>query len=148
MLKKLKIKFKKPIYGWIETEIENPLNKKRKIKINHSGVFPFYQELIEILKSLKYKKQAKLIIEEEGPNTIIEFQNLGNIIKVKYTKLCRKKLKQNYSYYFKPLIIKYNKKEFIKEYKKVLLNHFKKYKKDYLDEDYYFMFNIMDLKKL
>jgi hypothetical protein len=147
-MKKFKIKFEKPIYGWIRTEIENPINKKRNVKINHSGVYPFYQELIEILGTIKYKKKAKLIIEEEGPNTIIEFYNKGNVIEVKYIKLCKKSLKENYSYYFKPFKAKYNKKEFIKEYKEKLMKHYLKNKKDYLDDNYWFMFNIMDLKKL
>lgn len=149
---KLKLKFGKMRYGWIDTEINNPTNKRRNVKINHSGVFPFYQDMIEALQSLKFKRKVQVLIEEEGSETLIAFYNLGNNIKVTFIKHpsihYKGQKKSNYNYYFRPFTCIYNKKEFVKEFKKKLWKHYLKNKEQYLDYEYWFMFSKTDFRKL
>ena len=139
-------------HGWIDTEINNPTNKKRNVKLSHSGVFPFYQDIIEALQIIKYKRKTEVLIEEEGPETLISFYNLGNNIKVTFNKIhCsrhRRRSKNNYNYYFKTFTCIYDKKEFTAEFKNKLYKHYLKNKEQYLDDYYGFMFCKTDFRKL
>lgn len=136
-------------YGWMNVDIKNPLNPKRNIKIAHSGAFPFFQELIDILGSLKYKKKAKLEILEEGPETHITFLNLGNKLRVTFEKAyCSESYRKNYNLYFKKFSTAYSKKQFTRHFKKTLWKHYLQNRKEYFHDCYEYSFDVMSLRKL
>lgn len=148
-MNKLKITLGRTNSGWMNVDIENPHNKKRNVKIAHSGVFPFFQELIDILESLKYHKKAKLEIDEEGLETHITFLNLGNTIRVTFEKsYCSESYRKNYRLYFKKFTTTHSKKQFTQHFKKTLLKHYLQNKKEYNHECYDYMFDVMSLRKL
>ena len=127
---KFELKLGTTRYGWMDVEITNPTNRKRPVTIEHSGAFPFFQELIDILQSLKYKKKAKLEIDEEGPETHITFLNLGNKIRVTFDKAyCSDWYRKKYNRYFKKFTCEYSKKDFTQTFKKTLWKHYLKNKK-------------------
>lgn len=145
----LKITLNKPIYGWSDVVIKNPTNKNRNVKIDHSFVFPFYDDMQIALKKISFKKSVAFIIEEEGPETLITFDNLGKDVKITINKIhCRKSLRNNYSYYFKPFSFICNKEKLKRDYKKLLLNHFIKYKNEYRNEYFNWNYNITDIRKI
>ena len=144
----LKITLSKPVYGWSAVLIKNPINKKRNVKIDHSFVFPFYDDMQDAIKKISFKKTAEFIIEEEGPETLIRFDNLGKDVKITINKIyCRKSLRNNYSYYFKPFSFICNKEKLKKDYKKDILNNFIKYKNDYRHKYFDWNYSITDIRK-
>ena len=146
---KFKLKLGATRYGWMYVEITNNTNHKRPVRIAHSGVFPFFQELIDILESLKYHKKAKLEIEEEGPETHITFLNLGNKIRVTFEKAyCSESYRKNYRLYFKKFSVTYSKKQFTNHFKKTLWKHYLQNKKEYFHDCYEYSFDVMSLRKL
>lgn len=134
---KFKMSLSKPLYGWSLVKIENPTNKKRNIFIDHSYAFPMYQDFDNVLRDLKFKRKTEILIEEEGPETLISFYNLGNEIKVTFKKFCRESSKKKYNYYFKPFTVIFNKKEFINSYIEIVYNHLFKYKSEYVKDHYF-----------
>lgn len=148
-MNKFKITLGRTKAGWMSVDIENPQNKKRNVKIAHSGVFPFFQELIDILESLKYKKKAKLEIQEEGPETHITFLNLGTTMRVTFEKAyCSESYRKNYRLYFKKFTTIHSKKQFTRHFKKTLWKHYLQNKKEYFHEYYEYSFDVMSLRKL
>lgn len=148
-MKNFKLILGRTRYGWMNVDIENPINPKRNIKITHSGAFPFFQELIDILESIKYKKKAKIEILEEGPETHITFFNLGNVLRVTFEKAyCSESYRKNYNLYFKKFSTTYSKKQFTQHFKKTLLRHYSQNKREYHHEIYDYTFDVMSLKKL
>ena len=134
---KFKIILGKPRYGWSGVRIENPTNKKRPVFIDHSFAFPMFQDFDDVLRDLRFKRKTEILIEEEGPETLISFYNLGNEIKVTFKKFCRASSKKKYNYYFKPFTVVFNKKEFINSYIEIVYKHLFKYKSEYTKDHYF-----------
>lgn len=146
---KLKMTLSSPIYGWSNVCIQNPTNKKRNVKIAHSYVFPFFWDFAEAFKVIKFKKRYEIYIEEEGPVTLIRFDNLGKDVKVSINKLyCKDYLKKNYFYYFKPFSFICNKEELKRDYKKTMLNHLKKCRNGYDHEYFDWQYKVSDLREI
>lgn len=138
-----------PKYGWSAVVIQNPTNKKRNVKIDHSYVFPFYDDFQDALKKITFKKSAEFIIEEEGPETLIRLDNLGKDVKITINKIyCRKKQRNNYSYYFKPFSFICDKEKLKRDYKKLLTKHFIKNKVEYNNDYFYWNYSIDDIRKI
>ena len=145
----LKMTLGRPIYGWSDVVIQNPTNKKRNVKIDHSYVFPFYDNFQDALKKITFKKSAEFIIEEEGPETLIRLDNLGKDVKITINKIyCKKKLRNNYSYYFKPFSFICNKSKLKRDYKTILIKHFIKNKVEYNHEYFDWNYGIEDIRKI
>lgn len=142
-IKKIEINFGKIKYGWISILLK--ADKRDLVFIRGSGVFnPFYN-YVEMLDTLKNKRKTfKWEIEEEGPETHFEIKNLGKILKIKIIKYCS----NDQDTWIPETIIYVNKKQFIEEFRDKAVKLFYKNKKEIVDPDYSFFFNVNQLKKI
>lgn len=86
---KFEIFFGKPKFGWIAILIKK--NEKDLVHISGSGAFNPFFEYVENIQSLENGINAKWEIEEEGPETHINFKYVENdIIKITVEKFCDK----------------------------------------------------------
>ncbi len=138
-MKKFKIKYGKPIYGWLGTEYKIG---SKNLQMSWSGAFPPIGNFIRCLESIKKNKRVQILIEEEGPETAFEFIPSGNNVRVKIERYSRKNGFERFDFII-------SKKRFIQEFKTKTLNLYNNnYRELMLHPCYSFWIRLNKLKGL